>query len=44
MHVCESLYLDMSGKITQEMQNRRLFTKLSERDMAVTEPKFIDLV
>lgn len=44
MHMFKTLHLDMSGKIIQEMQNRRLFAKLSEGDMAATEPKTIDLL
>lgn len=44
MHMFKTLHLDMSGKIAQEMQNRRLFSKLSEGDMAATEPKTIDLL
>lgn len=44
MLMFKTLHLDMSGKIIQEMQNRRLFAKLSEGDMAATEPKTIDLL
>ena len=43
MHLCKTLYLDMKGKIAQQMQNR-FITKLCEGNLAAVEPKTIDLV